>query len=83
VRQVRLPGIFNPISLEGNLVVDGVAASAFTSHGANFSPSMSHACLALLRAWYRLHRASYLAAHDSLAAMVLWLAKPLLALGGS
>ena len=67
-----LRGQYNPLTLEGSIVVDGIAASVFTADG-GMSPATTHALLAPLRWWYRAHPTSYLAAHDVLAHSVTWL----------
>jgi hypothetical protein len=83
VREVVLTGAFNPVSLEGTLVVDGVAASSYNSHVANFPPAVLHALLSPLRVWYRLHPASYVAVHGQVVALVYYLAELLMPYAGS
>ena len=67
-----LQGGYNPLTLEGTIVVDGVAASVFTADG-GMSAATTHALLAPLRLWYRLHRPSYMAAHPYVARGITWL----------
>ena len=50
VRSVRKEGLYNPHTLQGDIVVDGVLASTYT---AAFSPTLAHVVLAPLRALYR------------------------------
>lgn len=51
VRRVRGSGLYNPQTLHGDVVVDGVIASTFTEAVA---PAAAHAALAPLRAAFRL-----------------------------
>lgn len=46
----ELPGLFNPQTLSGSLVVDGFLVSAYTNA---VSPSVAHAALTPLRAFHR------------------------------
>ena len=50
VRSVRKGGLYNPHTLHGDIVVDGVLTSTYT---AAFSPTLAHVVLAPLRALYR------------------------------
>ena len=50
VRSARKGGLYNPHTLHGDIVVDGVLTSTYT---AAFSPTLAHAALAPLRALYR------------------------------
>ena len=50
VGRVTKDGIFNPHTLAGDIVVDGVLTSTYT---AAFSPTLAHVVLAPLRALYR------------------------------
>ena len=50
VGRVQKDGIFNPHTLQGDIVVDGVLTSTYTSA---FSPTLAHVVLAPLRALYR------------------------------
>ena len=50
VGRVQKDGIFNPHTLSGDIVVDGVLTSTYT---AAFSPTLAHVVLAPLRALYR------------------------------
>ena len=73
-----MQGLFNPLTLQGTIVVDGVAASVFTADG-GLHPSRSHALLAPLRAWYHVHKRSYLALHAYIASLANWVNDVLLA----
>jgi len=50
VGRVRKDGIYNPHTLQGDIVVDGVLTSTYT---AAFSPTLAHVVFAPLRALYR------------------------------
>jgi preprotein translocase subunit YajC len=50
VGSVRKDGIYNPHTLQGDIVVDGVLTSTYT---AAFSPTLAHVALAPLRALYQ------------------------------
>ena len=50
VRSVRKEGLYNPHTLNGDIVVNGVLTSTYT---AAFSPTLAHVVLAPLRAMYR------------------------------
>ena len=50
VRSARKTGLYNPHTLHGDIVVDGVLTSTYT---AAFSPTLAHVALAPLRALYR------------------------------
>ena len=51
VGRVKKDGIFNPHTLQGDIVVDGVLTSTYTSA---FSPTLAHVVLAPLRGLYQL-----------------------------
>ena len=51
VGRVQKDGIFNPHTLQGDIVVDGVLTSTYTSA---FSPTLAHVVLAPLRGLYQL-----------------------------
>ena len=51
VGRVKKDGIFNPHTLQGDIVVDGVLTSTYTSA---FSPTLAHVVLAPLRALYQM-----------------------------
>jgi preprotein translocase subunit YajC len=50
VGSVRKDGIYNPHTLQGDIIVDGVLTSTYT---AAFSPTLAHVALAPLRALYQ------------------------------
>ena len=50
VGRVRKEGLYNPHTLHGDIVVDGVLTSTYTEA---FSPALAHVVLAPLRALYR------------------------------
>ena len=50
IAAVRKEGLHNPHTLQGDIVVNGVLASSYTSA---FSPTLAHVVLAPLRALYR------------------------------
>jgi hypothetical protein len=56
VDTVRAKGLFNPQTLHGEIVVDGVVASTYTTAVA---PAAAHALLAPLRAMFRAFRVSF------------------------
>ena len=58
--------------MHGTILVDDVVASVFNADG-GMKSATSHALLAPLRAWYRVHQPSYTALHEYIAATVLWL----------
>lgn len=60
--RVRARGKVAPLTLEGSLVVDGVWASAYATHGL-VSQRASHAALAPLRALWRAWPAALKALH--------------------
>ena len=51
VGRVQKDGIFNPHTLQGDIVVDGVLTSTYTSA---FSPTLAHVVLAPLRGLYQM-----------------------------
>ena len=51
VGRVKKDGIFNPHTLQGDIVVDGVLTSTYTSA---FSPTLAHVVLAPLRGLYQM-----------------------------
>ena len=51
VRSVRKAGLYNPHTLHGDIVVNGVLTSTYT---AAFSPALAHAVFAPLRALFRV-----------------------------
>jgi len=51
VGTVRNKGIYNPHTMQGDIVVNGVLTSTYTSA---FSPSLAHVVLAPIRALYRM-----------------------------
>ena len=51
VGRVKKDGIYNPHTLQGDIVVDGVLTSTYTSA---FSPTLAHVVLAPLRGLYQM-----------------------------
>jgi hypothetical protein len=67
--RVRAAGLFNPQTLSGEIVVDGIVASTYTTAVA---PAVAHAVLAPLRAAFRAFRASTAAFDAGSTTLAAW-----------